>query len=284
MKREDLEKINTLFKFLNDMGSQMTEKMARDSRKHFKELVREIYETTADMRDTLAKEMKKNKIDLKLPEIKFPDVNLPKVEIMGPPKVSLFPKFPEFPKKFSIEEAADIIDVLTSIVQEVKKFKIDLKPVEKGLFDLQVKLGIEIDKLKKSIPKVPKIDIPKLPMEKGRIKVILPNEQVMRTPLGEKMTKAVRGIFMGGETNNPIARLANKTGTQINPATEDGNLANLSYLPGLAIPTHDYIELGYTGSNLTSVIYKSGGSGGTTVATLTLAYDGSDNLTSITKS
>ena len=38
---------------------------------------------------------------------------------------------------------------------------------------------------------------------------------------------------------------------------------------------HDYISLTYTGSNLTSVIYKSGGSGGTIVATLTLTYTGS---------
>lgn len=52
---------------------------------------------------------------------------------------------------------------------------------------------------------------------------------------------------------------------------------------GLDIPEHDYISLGYTGSNLTSVVYKTGGSGGTTVATLTLAYSGSD-LTSVTKS
>ena len=53
---------------------------------------------------------------------------------------------------------------------------------------------------------------------------------------------------------------------------------------GLDIPEHDYIDLSYTGSNLTGVVYKTGGSGGTTVATLTLAYDGSGNLASVTKS
>lgn len=52
---------------------------------------------------------------------------------------------------------------------------------------------------------------------------------------------------------------------------------------GLSIPEHDYILLGYTGSNVTSVTYKIGGSSGTTVATLTLVYDGSSNLTSVTK-
>lgn len=55
-------------------------------------------------------------------------------------------------------------------------------------------------------------------------------------------------------------------------------------IQGLEIPAHDYIDLSYTGANLTGVVYKDGGSGGTTVATLTLAYDGSNNLISVTKS
>jgi len=35
---------------------------------------------------------------------------------------------------------------------------------------------------------------------------------------------------------------------------------------------YDYIDLSYTGSDLTGVVYKQGGSGGTTVATLVLTY------------
>lgn len=53
---------------------------------------------------------------------------------------------------------------------------------------------------------------------------------------------------------------------------------------GLEIPEHDYVSLNYTGSNLTGVVYKVGGSDGTTVATLALVYDGNDNLISIAKS
>lgn len=56
---------------------------------------------------------------------------------------------------------------------------------------------------------------------------------------------------------------------------------------GLGIPEHDCISLSYTGStgsNPTGVVYKIGGPGGTTVATLTLAYDGSGNLISVAKS
>lgn len=53
---------------------------------------------------------------------------------------------------------------------------------------------------------------------------------------------------------------------------------------GLSIPAHDYIALTYTGSNLTGVTYKIGGSSGTTVATLVLTYDGNDNLLTVTRS
>jgi hypothetical protein len=53
-------------------------------------------------------------------------------------------------------------------------------------------------------------------------------------------------------------------------------------LAGLEIPPHDYISLSYTGSNLTGVVYRDGGSGGTIVGTLTLTYSGSD-LTSIAR-
>jgi hypothetical protein len=59
--------------------------------------------------------------------------------------------------------------------------------------------------------------------------------------------------------------------------------ASAASIAGMAIPANDYISLSYTSGNLTGVVYKSGGASGTTVATLTLAYSGSD-LVSVTKS
>jgi hypothetical protein len=53
---------------------------------------------------------------------------------------------------------------------------------------------------------------------------------------------------------------------------------------GLSIPAHDYIVQTYTGVNLTNVVYKNGGAGGTIVATLDMTYDGNDNLLTVTKS
>jgi hypothetical protein len=45
---------------------------------------------------------------------------------------------------------------------------------------------------------------------------------------------------------------------------------------GLNIPEHDHVALAYVGStnNIDTVTYKTGGAAGTTVATLTFAYNG----------
>ena len=51
----------------------------------------------------------------------------------------------------------------------------------------------------------------------------------------------------------------------------------LKKLTGFEITKYDYISLTYDGSNLTGVVYKTGGSTGTTVATLTLTWDANDN-------
>lgn len=47
----------------------------------------------------------------------------------------------------------------------------------------------------------------------------------------------------------------------------------------------DYQDITYVGATtrINTVVFKSGGSGGTTVATLTMGYDGSNRLTSVTK-
>jgi len=65
--------------------------------------------------------------------------------------------------------------------------------------------------------------------------------------------------------------------------TASGETAVRALIANALVPqSYDYISLSYTGTNLTGVVFKSGGSGGTVVATLTLAYSGS-NLVSVTK-
>lgn len=46
---------------------------------------------------------------------------------------------------------------------------------------------------------------------------------------------------------------------------------------------YDYIELGYTAAQVTSVIYKQGGAAGTTVATLALTYTAEGCIETITR-
>ena len=71
------------------------------------------------------------------------------------------------------------------------------------------------------------------------------------------------------------------TGTTSSPVTT-ANPLPVSIISALVPSAYDYISLSYTGSNLTGVVYKSGGAAGTTVATLAIAYSGSD-ITSVTR-
>lgn len=85
---------------------------------------------------------------------------------------------------------------------------------------------------------------------------------------------------INGRTYEEIAVTTGVQGIEIRNDTGDPILT----ASGLGIGEHDHISLSYTGSNLTGVVYKTGGPSGATVATLTLAYDGNNNLISITKS
>jgi len=87
--------------------------------------------------------------------------------------------------------------------------------------------------------------------------------------------------WVPAETTNgvSIVGVTDSTDTRINPSTED----SLQKLLGFSIPPYDYVSLSYTGIDLTGVVYKTGGSGGTTVATLTLGYSGGE-LVSVARS
>lgn len=64
------------------------------------------------------------------------------------------------------------------------------------------------------------------------------------------------------------------------PRVSNSNPLPIKLIGSLITVAFDHVTLGYTGSDLTSVVYRSGGAGGTIVATLTLGYsDG--NLSTI---
>jgi hypothetical protein len=82
------------------------------------------------------------------------------------------------------------------------------------------------------------------------------------------------GINLGDVTVSAETEISNDIGNPI-PVT--------SPVPGFSIPTYDYINVGYTGANPSTVVYKTGGADGTVVCTLVLAYDSNNNVTSVTK-
>jgi hypothetical protein len=71
-------------------------------------------------------------------------------------------------------------------------------------------------------------------------------------------------------------------GTTWYPVKVDSN-GQLNVVSGLVPESYDYLDISYTGDNLTGIVYKSGGAGGSTVATLAFTYDGSDNIDTITR-
>jgi len=198
--------------------------------------------------------------------------NLPevqKVEITNLPK--------EKDDKQELEMLGKINDELIKIGEK----EIDLTQLK----DLLSTLIEKTDNLDK--PETPEIDVrPELKDIQTILNLL--NENVVAIEIPEFDYKQLAKIlkenisFNGGGGYETVA---NASGVRINPATaerQDTGNGHLSKLVGLEIPAHDYISLSYTGSNLTGVVYKTGGSGGTTVATLTLAYTGSV-LDSITK-
>jgi len=63
----------------------------------------------------------------------------------------------------------------------------------------------------------------------------------------------------------------------------DNNRLTTLNMGQLVPEEYDYLDFNYTDDDLTEIIYKTGGAGGSTVATLTLTYSGG-KLNTITKS
>lgn len=85
--------------------------------------------------------------------------------------------------------------------------------------------------------------------------------------------------------------LSQKDGQQVLRASFDDNLEALKSIDMSALipAAYDYMSLTYVASGngageVETVTYKSGGASGTTVATLTLTYDASNRVETITRS
>ena len=76
------------------------------------------------------------------------------------------------------------------------------------------------------------------------------------------------------------------SGLSTTTTLDSGTFSERQIAAGLSIPKHDFIGISPSAAPSTgnqTITYKSGGAGGTTVATLTLAFV-SGNIASVTKS
>lgn len=90
------------------------------------------------------------------------------------------------------------------------------------------------------------------------------------------------GLLRPSQSDPSFVKVENASGTVINPATEDTLLKTV----GLGLTQYDYVSMALSGGDTTETYtFKSGGSGGTTVATLVVVYTTSARtvLSTVTK-
>ena len=90
----------------------------------------------------------------------------------------------------------------------------------------------------------------------------------------------------GAATDSVVAysnTVKDGSGTNYVPLVDSNGYQLIRSLGDLVNVAYDYIALTYTGSNLTGIVYRISGASGTIVVTLTLGYDGSNNLSTVTK-
>src|SRR5574343_392586 len=145
------------------------------------------------------------------------------------------PTHKNFPNKFSLNETQ--INELLLAVQSIPPFPVD-------------DLVKAIDAVGKKIELI-KIEKPEF------------NTKLIELKL-DSVVKAIKSINIsvsGGGGGIPSQLIS---GNSLN--------VNLETLPGFQIPNYDYIEVTYPVNTTEVYTYKTGGSGGTTVATITVVY------------
>ena len=61
------------------------------------------------------------------------------------------------------------------------------------------------------------------------------------------------------------------------------SVSSVNQINTLIPGAYDYVSLSYTGQNLTGAVFKQGGSGGTTIATLAITYNVNDDIETVTR-
>ena len=94
----------------------------------------------------------------------------------------------------------------------------------------------------------------------------------------------VQGVAVVDSDGNQVTSFGGSGGgsTTVGVVTVSNTVSNpVPVISGLNIPNHNRVSLAYSGSNLVGVAYSFNNVG---VATLTLSYDGNNNLISVVRS
>jgi len=164
------------------------------------------------------------------------------------------------------------------LVVNVPKTIIDIKGIIKAIDDLKVSLPrpekqIIIDYSEK-LEKLLEV-FNKLKFDKSG------NLLVMNTRAD--MIRGGGGLDSTDSTN--LQTIATNSATQATEDKQDDIIAELQNLTGFEIPAYDYIAVTYPTTTQEVYVYKTGGSGGATVATITVNYTDTtkEYITNITK-
>ena len=206
--------------------------------------------------DSMVSEIKKieNKVEVS-PKVIVKDVNFGRVLVEINEVKNIIDRLNQ---KINSEKDGEVLNTLESVDYEVSETNRILE---------------ELLKVSKKDTEVKDIEISKDSLKK--LEKILKNT-------GAKGT----AFFGGGGIKKA---LINKSGEQINPATEDKQddiISKLDFTAGFAIPEYDEIDLTYVSSGngageVETVTYKKAG---TTVGTLTFSYNASNEISNIIKS
>lgn len=286
IKKELFKKEYDTF-IIESVKEEIEKKSKKDESK-----IKKILEENKKLFKGVISEIEEKKIKTIIEEIKKIRFEVPEIEA------------PEIPKELIVEMKKEKIDydkIVIPIIRELSKSKelriskienpLPISEIEKKTYEMLSEI------LNKDFPT-------KLQVRDKEGKVINPaTEETLKILAKRIVARGSRGIdktemkgvledYPASKEDGNLADIKINTDKIIsNPSTEDKQddvIAEIQKLIGFEIPAHDYIALTYVAAGngageIETVVYKSGGSGGTTEATLTLAYNGDDEISSITK-
>lgn len=172
------------------------------------------------------------------------------------------------------KETPETPDFAKPVVEAVAK-------LEKALGKLEVKPSVTVSAPDVNVPKVDLTEFNKLlrteiPTAFEKAIKSIPKVE-LSPPDNSELLKAWEGI------SEQLVSIENAT--RMKPVPGSMAISNLAEINTGLQPNidYDYIDLAYTGDNVTQAVYKLGGSGGSTIRTVDLTYTG-DNVDTVSYS